>query len=304
MRSFCPARLNKGELMRFVDHANANASLIIDDNGKIWHQSSPELRQQLLCPNYPGNLENDVIRNLGYIGLRLSNRSVSVKYRPNTVSEVALTAALFWLGEHQPSNVCLRFIEYPRPDEIVGNYSSAIERIAAMQLEVEMQKRVSAVHRDVREIHAESPLFPILQYWMAVAGQCSTSELRRLAMHYAKARYAFVCNDAIEGYIFTELGDGLVMPDLNTIRATQERPLSQQVDTLYYKWVTRNYSDALESFRPDLADVDVHVSWPRHRPVRHRYRRLLLPCRGRKGQFLFSASSTEFFERSGLPLVV
>ena len=269
-------------------------SLLVDDSGKTWHQNSLSLRTQLHCPNYPGDLENDVIRNLGYVGIRKTRRCVFVKYRPNAVSEVALTATMFWLNDNRPSSVCFRFVEFSCPDEIGGSYANSIDRISALHVELELQKRVLATHRDINDIKPNSPLYPLLQYWKSVGGKCPLEEMRHLAHTYAHSRYAFIRRDANVGFVFTELGDGLEMPDANAIRATLARPVSQQIDTMYYTWVERNYSNGLESFRPDVADVDARVSWPHHRPVRHRYRRLLLPCLGDSGPFLFSVSSAEF----------
>jgi hypothetical protein len=268
--------------------------LLIDNCGKVWQKSAPALRAHLLCPNYPGDLENDVIRNLGYISLKASKSGVFVKYRPETISDTALATLLFWLSDNQPANVCLRFVESGRPDEIVGNHALAINRISDMQIELELKKRISATHRHVKDVQSDSPLYPLLSYWRSTDGKCLEGELRSLATAHANSRFAFIKLDSALGFVFAELGIGLGLPNQKSIKVTQERPLDKQADTIYYKWVARNYANGLESFRPDVADVDALVTWPGHEPVRHRYRRLLLPCIGDGVPFLFSASSAEF----------
>ena len=286
--------------MQETDPLRPGQALLIDDAGKFWKQSSTALREQLHCLSYPGDLENDVIRNLGFVGLKTLSRSAFVKFNPRNVSQVALATVMYWLEDHQPANVCLQFSGDARPDEISGSVGSTIDRIAGLLLEIEQQRRVAVTHRNIKDISDKSPLRPVVDCWIASAGRCPVEQLKQIASAHTEGRYAVINKDEAHGFVFAELGSGLTFLSANARRSTSSTPLAQQADSVYFSWVQMNYAHTLQSFRPDLADVDACVAWPKHEPERIQYRRLLLPCLRGDTPFLFSANSSEFSSDTGL----
>ncbi|HEY1244749.1 MAG TPA: hypothetical protein VH913_26540, partial [Hyphomicrobiaceae bacterium] len=94
--------------------------------------------------------------------------------------------------------------------------------------------------------------------------------------------------------VIDRIGDGLHVPDREWFKSALGRPIEEQPDTPYWRWVARMQRAALQTNNPALSDIDASIYWPALGRVRRRYRRLLLPCITRDGtRLLFSANSSE-----------
>ena len=279
--------------MQIVRIAHFGPALLVDDSGEVWPAKSSQLRQKLFCLNYPGDLESDLIRNLGFVGLRSTAKVLTVTFCPVSVAEPALARALYWIADQDPDRVCLKFVNGTRVDEIVGGARQAINRICQVRNDIEQGQRIVAIGRNLSDLDSASTLKPLWDHWRSVDGRCDVDDLKTLAARHNASRYAIIDRQNEADFVFREVGTGL--PWLGAMPKTEVcgRPVASQVDPIYYRWVRANYNSTLASYRPTLTDVYAVVS-PRPRgQLELSYRRLLLPCFTEHSVYLFSANSSE-----------
>lgn len=267
--------------------------LLVDNEGQVWEEGSYQLRERLFCLSYPGDLTADVIRNLGYIGIRAYATGLHVQLRLEHFSEAALGSVLYWLSDHKPEKV---YFDYAGQNsgEFVGGASAAIEKLIALGEAAALRRQIDATHLDVSKLNESSPLNALLNYWLAHKGICESQELAQIADQHLASRFLSIkpLNDARD-YRISNVGDGILIPDAHWLKTARGKAIREQPDTTYFRWVVSTYDTALTSGRPDLANVTASIFWPAKGWVKRKYTRLLLPCAGREGLHLFSANSTQ-----------
>ena len=146
----------------------------------------------------------------------------------------------------------------------------------------------------VDDLPAGSPLRGLLELWMSCGGRFEELAFFEYAARRLLKRFLVVREGSSHGLVIDTIGEGLHVPERDWFRSAIGRPIEEQPDAPYWRWVARIQRTALCSNSPAVSDIDASIYWPSLGRVRRRYRRLLLPCTAPDGsRLLFSANSSE-----------
>lgn len=275
-------------------HSRRREWLVFDDRGNAWPGHSPELRRGLHCFRYDEDLQTGLVRNLGFVAGRSVGRSAAVRLQLDLVSDVALAAAYYWLSDCQPARVLIDYLGTPRPAEVFTSAEAAISRLVRLMRDRELTRNVTENPCPVDQLAIGSPLRGLVELWSSNGGRYDAAAFREYASRRLLKRFLVVRQSGAEGLVFDTIGDGLHVPDRDWFKSAVGRPIEQQPDAPYWRWVAQIQRAALQADEPVLSDIDASIYWPSLGRVRRRYRRLLLPCTRKDGvRLLFSANSSE-----------
>ena len=275
-------------------HPRQREWLLFDDRGHTWAAQSPELRRQLHCHCYDPDLATGLVRNLGFVAGRTSGTNAAVRLHLDVVSDIALAAAFYWLSDCNPGRVLIDFVSAPRPAEVFPSAGAAIARLVDLTQGRDFGRHVAEKACTVDQLPAKSPLRGLVDLWASTGGRFDQQAFFDYAARRLLKRFLVVRESASKGLVIDTVGGGLHVPDRAWFTSAIGRPIEEQPDTSYWRWVARIQRAALHSNRPVVSDIDASIYWPSLGRVRRRYRRLLLPCTADDGtRLLFSANSSE-----------
>jgi hypothetical protein len=260
---------------------------VVDDRGEFWDANGVALREALFCIDYGTNLMEDIVRNLGFIGLRLSHNTLRIKLNHTTVSTAALSAVIYCVADLTPDFILLDYAGSEYPNEIVQTAKAAVTRLCELSKNISQARQIKVVHFDLSHAACISSLSPIVQSWTNNQGKCNERELRELANRHAGGRYSKI--DVSDGeFTIAAIGNGMQIPLSARSSLHQGQRISDQRDEIYFSWVASTYRTAIESGRPDFANISASIYWPEVGWSLKHYSRLLLPCIDKYGKrFLF-----------------
>jgi hypothetical protein len=275
-------------------HPRQRQWLLFDDRGQSWAAHSPELRRQLHCHRHDPDFASGLVRNLGFVAGRSSGASAAVRLHLEVVSDVALAAAFYWLSDCSPARVLIDYVGAPRPAEVCTSAGAAIARLVDLTRGRDFGRYVAEKTCDLDLLPAKSPLRGLVELWAGAGGGFDQQAYFEYAGRRLLKRFLVVRESAIRGLVIDTIGDGLHVPDRAWFTSAVGRPIEEQPDTSYWRWVARIQRTALRFNAPLVSDIDASIYWPSLGRVRRRYRRLLLPCTAADGtRLLFSANSSE-----------
>jgi hypothetical protein len=252
------------------------------------------LQRRLHCLRYDEGLQNGLVRNLGFVAGRRFGDGATVRLHLELVSDIALAAAYYWLYDCRPARVLIDFVGTRRPAEVYTSAGAAIARLIELTCDRDIGRHIAEKPCSVDQLPAVSPLRGLLELWVENAGFFDEPAFLEYASRRLLKRYLIVRQDDTGALVFDTIGDGLHVPDRSWFTSAIGRPIEEQPDTQYWRWVARIQRAALQSRCPVLSDIDASIYWPSLGRVRRRYRRLLLPCTAADGaRLLFSANSSE-----------
>jgi hypothetical protein len=275
-------------------HSRQHEWLLFDDRGHTWAAHSPELRRQLHCHRCDQDFASSLVRNLGFVAGRAYGGNAAVRLHLDVVSDVALAAAFYWLSDCNPGRVLIDFVAAPRPAEVCTSAGAAIARLVDLTRGREFGRHVTEKACTVEQLPAASPLRELVELWASNAGRFNRQAFFDYAGRRLLKRFLVVRESGAKGLVIDTVGKGLHVPERAWFRSAVGRPIEEQPDTSYWRWVARIQRAALHSNSPVVSDIDASIYWPSLGRVRRRYRRLLLPCTASDGsRLLFSANSSE-----------
>jgi hypothetical protein len=275
-------------------HPRRREWLLFDDHGDTWPAHAPELRRGLYGVSYSETLPLGLVRNLGFVAGRRSGSNAAIRLQLDLVSDIALAAAFYWLADCAPARVLIDFVGGARPAEVCASAQAAIARLVELTRLRDLSHKVAERPCRLDQLPEGSPLRGLLDLWAARGGRFDEAAFVAYASRRLLKRFLVVRQSGPGGLVFDTIGHGLHVPDRDWFKSAVGRPIEEQPDTQYWRWVARIQRAALHADRPVLTDIDASIYWPSLGRVRRRYRRLLLPCTGRSGaRLLFSANSSE-----------
>jgi hypothetical protein len=275
-------------------HSRRREWFVFDDRGNVWPAQSRELRRQLYGSDRDGDLALGLARNLGFVAGCHFGGNVALRLQIDLVSDIALAAAYYWLSDCAPARVLIDYLGPSRPAEVYASAESAIARLVKLTRDREVSRHVAEKPCSIEQLSPGSPLRGLLELWAGNGGRYDAAAFSEYATRRLLKRFLVVRQDAAKGLVFDTIGEGLHVPDRDWFRSAIGRPIEQQPDTSYWRWVAQIQRAALRSSDPVVSDIDASIYWPSLGRVRRRYRRLLLPCAGPGGtRLLFSANSSE-----------
>jgi hypothetical protein len=275
-------------------HPRQRQWLLFDDRGHTWAAHSPELRRELHCHRHDPDLTSGLVRNLGFVAGLAVGSNAAVRLHLEVVSDVALAAAFYWLSDANPARVLIDYVGAPRPAEVCTSAGAAIARLVDLTRGRDFRRHLAEKTCTVDQLPARSPLRGLVELWAGTGGRFDRQAFFDYAGRRLLKRFLVVRQSALKGLVIDTVGDGLHVPDRAWFRSAVGRPIEEQPDTSYWRWVARIQRSALHSNSPVVSDIDASIYWPSLGRVRRRYRRLLLPCTASDGtRLLFSANSSE-----------
>lgn len=275
-------------------HPRRREWLLFDDHGNTWAEHSPELRRRLHCLHYSDDLPKSLVRNLGFVAGCSAGTNAAVRLHPDLVSDIALAAAFYWLSDCNPARVLIDFVGAFRPAEVCTSAGAAIARLVELTRQRDVSRHIAESPCSLDQLPEGSPLRGLLDLWVSRDGRFDETAFAGYASRRLLKRFLVVRQSGPDGLVIDTIGEGLHVPDRDWFKSAVGRPIEEQPDTQYWRWVACVQRAALHSSSPVLSDIDASIYWPSLGRVRRRYRRLLLPCTTRGGApLLFSANSSE-----------
>jgi hypothetical protein len=276
-----------------MTHPRRREWFVFDDRGNIWPAYSPELRRQLYCFSQNNDLALGLARNLGFVAGSQSGSNVALRLQLDLVSDIALAAAYYWLSDCEPRRVLIDYLGPSRPAEVYTSAEAAIRRLVRLT-RVREVRRVAEKACAIDQLSSGSPLRGLVELWARNGGRYDAVAFSAYATRRLLKRFLIVRRDEAHGLVFDTIGEGLHVPERDWFRSAVGRPIEQQPDAPYWRWVAQIQRAALQANDPVVSDIDASIFWPSLGRVRRRYRRLLLPCTAPDGtRLLFSANSSE-----------
>ncbi|MBO0764231.1 MAG: hypothetical protein J2P50_06560 [Hyphomicrobiaceae bacterium] len=274
-------------------HPRRREWLLFDDRGETWAAQSPELQRRLHCVQ-DDDVPTGLVRNLGFVAGRTLSNNAALRLHGELVSDVALAAAFYWLSDCRPARVLIDFVEPSRPAEVCTSAEAAIARLVDLTRGRDFNRHVAEQPCSINDLPAGSPLRGLLGLWASNSGGFNEEAYFEYAARRLLKRFLVVRQNLANALVIDRIGDGLRVPEREWFKSALGRPIEEQPDTPYWRWVARVQRAALQTNNPVLSDIDASIYWPSRGRVRRRYRRLLLPCTTREGtRLLFSANSSE-----------
>jgi hypothetical protein len=267
--------------------------IVFDDQGAHWSADSVELRRQLCCLDYPGQLVPDLVRNLGFIAVDHRPGLVELTLRGSTASPAAAIGLLYWLVSSGVRRGYVRDLDQfaielaPSPEVLVS-------RIGAIGIAGPLLNRVAERPVDDRQLAATSPLRELLRKWTEAGGRLWFDDYAATIRQRLGDRFVLARVTESGRIVIVAVGHGLRVPNRAWFTSVIGSDLEYQPDRAYGRWVNEAYIRVLHSQQPAISDCDVDIYWPGEGWVRRKYRRLIIPGTTADGErYLLSTNCTE-----------
>jgi hypothetical protein len=262
------------------------STLLITDLGELRDENCPQLRRALEARQPDFDLVAYVVRNLGFIACRRIARGMRIQMRPHVVSQVALTKLFQLLVEDRPERVGISFVDRPAMEQIVGDWSRALSvlDVSAGEAQDNLGELFLRRSRQLAELKPRDPLARLFGRWRARSGAVDLDDLPTVVGRSLRKRHVVLEPPSGSGPLrLRSFGGGF--PTYGTAWHQRGNAMSVEhhPDYRYGKWVNKLYRDALDQREPMLDDIDALIARPQLGRERFRYRRLMLPIRGRDG---------------------
>ena len=136
-------------------------TLLIDDEGAVSDSCSLALRSRLNAVQTGDAFGDYAIRNLGFVSLQPTQKSVHVRLRPTHVSPVAFASLMYWLADQQPDRVMLTAWEKGDwQHHMLGNGDMAAVKIAQVvgRAQRRQDRNFLAEERTIESLAADDPM--------------------------------------------------------------------------------------------------------------------------------------------------
>ena len=270
------------------------STLLITDAGELRDSDCPRLRRELFNPRPDFGFIDFCVRNLGFIAFRRLDGNCQVRLRPAKVSKVALALLFQLLGDERPERVVLSQLEGEAADQLIRDWRQAVRSIGATigAAQDGIGEAFLRATRDLDQLTARDPLAAMFGRWRACGGEVEVAEIPAVIGHRLLKRHIVVEPPKGRGGLaLRSVGGGFLTFDHALHARGPATVVEHHPDYYYGKWVTQLYRQVLDERQPVLDDVDAFIARPRQGRERVRYRRLVVPIRGRDGSLRLLGAS-------------
>jgi hypothetical protein len=262
---------------------------IIDGDGQFW-VNLEKLRARFDTSVNRNDLDDFMVRNMGYVRLSVANSRVEVRLRPRLVSDTTLAALLYWLADN-PTSRCIAMLHnddasIPTITILpVGNNRLMVlgQLIAASKAPETTVSRRQEIRED--QLKECSSLMRSIEYWKISRGLYSDTDLEQILSETLRSRFILLRQNDTEGALIVyRVGSGLPTFAHNTLIHVVGQNIEHQPDQAYGKACSEAYVEAICRWQPLLEIVDARAFWPGHGRLRRSYVRLILPLRNKKNR--------------------
>jgi hypothetical protein len=261
-----------------------NSYQIIDDRGRVWHESSLALRAEYHGIVAGPSFVDYAIRNLGFIAMRrLGGDGVELRMRLECASEAALIAASYQLWDSAPTRIALTHWENGGwKFELHLGMVKFMARLARSTnaAKSNRQKRTLRVERSLNSLLERDNFRTIVLAWEAAKPRVTSAGFMAKLAALSGNCYTIFVKDPIAGFKVAGYGSNLPAFALKWL-ASGQSALSHHPDRDYAWACERSFTAVIERGAASLDEIDAIVQWrapgSREGPFRRKYQRLLLP---------------------------
>jgi hypothetical protein len=253
--------------------------LLIDDQGEFWRGDSRQLRAAFDSPYSGGEFVEYAIKNLGFVGVNLYGASCQLRFRPDFVTEKAISSLLQWLQQAQVDRVVMTTFEQAWRDELVQR-AGAERRLAQLAARQPLARPEDLLSQPIpyATLDNRPEVADIIGSWRHLLTTYEAETLMRLLRSVFGERYVIARKvESTSKMVFQEMGDNM-FPGYDPWRTCAiGAPLEEQPDRVYGRWIAKVYREAVDSDRPRVEAVDAIMRCPVKGRTRFRYKRLVFP---------------------------
>ena len=98
-----------------------------------------------------------------------------------------------------------------------------------------------------------------MELWALNGGRYDAATFSEFATRRLLKRFLIVRQDTANGLVFDTIGEGLHVPERDWFRSAIGRPIEQQPDAPYWRWVAQIQRAALQANDPVVSDIDASI---------------------------------------------
>ena len=224
-------------------------------------------------------------RNLGWICVALSKGGCELRFRPGNVRDAALAVVADKLRRvgarrYRITRFCDDWCE-----EEFANASEAIARVMALADGARTAARAGDFLQSGRrrqDLAPTDPLRLLFEAWSS--GMRGAEMLATVANELFNGRYIVAEADgASDDLSIVTQGRDFNLIGQNWMSRVPRLRIADWPDVAYGRWVEQSYRRAWQGVEPLIDNLDCFIKWPQLGKRRHRYARLILPCRSASG---------------------
>jgi hypothetical protein len=266
-----------------------DASIVIDDKGEAWPEDAPEPRRRLGHSEFGSGWAAAVVREHGFVHVRITRDSAWIALRLGRFSLPALVGAIQAVYDLHPRRVIAHLLtDSGSTYEQFKSMPELVAYVESLASDWDPDTRVSRIMipRDLRDL--ELPSFAAARelslQWKRRGGKLSVELHRQLLIAAQRHSTILVRQPARSSRLIIEHFSSPIA----FVRPCQALSLIGQdyqnlPDGDFGRWSARGYEEALASRTPGLWSMLADLHTPDGGIARSRYDRLLLPWRSADG---------------------
>lgn len=271
-------------------------SRLIDDKGQSWKAGDPALGKHLGTRLTGKALAEFTIRNMGWIGVDQSQRSLRIKCRPAFVAEAALVELLFLIHDQPEKSLALELLGDRSQHFVLRDRATFTRFLASLVSGPTNSGWPGARLLRVSRAERNSPFrrsAPIAQGLATSARAISDAVLPFQTLF--RGRWSLYTLDGEMGHTkIHEIGNAYTPFNPRWLSTAKGQSLCGYADEAYGIWIAQRHRYALRRGRILFDDVDAVVSFPHVGSTRLRYSRATIPILRPDGQaFVLSAAVSD-----------
>ena len=256
--------------------------VLIDNEGNICPLGAGMVRQSDDGPLSKALLPDDLIRNHGYVRIRVRDESCSIRAVPQRMQYATYASLVDQLRPLLLSRISLSIHSKAHwQHKVTASKEEALNLLHDQMYRGRKSndRRYLTRPQNLSVIASASPLVKLFDTWKASSGHLDLDE--QFLAETLQSKYSVLEQDSISGRLkFAEIGAGLVMYRPGWGDSLIGAPADLQPDIQYGRAVAAEWKSVLTSDEPALTDVDALIHEPTEPVVkRWRYTRLALPLR-------------------------
>ena len=270
---------------------------LIDDGGCVVQPPYARLAEQVGAPRADFNLPEYFVRNMGFVWVRAVRGGIRVAIRPAIVGPLALATLCYDLADRASERVLVSYLTDRWMHEIVHPSIGLFTRLTQLVEQAKSGDRsaeplAAPRHLDMFESARRHPLGRMLALWRDTGGIIRPGVMDAMQSTGTFERTMVGCWDgALAGFVFVRSGAQFRMYDPDWHRQCAGRPIADQPDRAYGRWVARTLRDVSVAGAPRFEFVHAVIGDSRSGRPPWRYERIVLPWRNERGERIVTTTS-------------
>lgn len=269
------------ESLTWVSLNFSMSDLIIDGNGTVMPAAEAIMRQNYGHSARSKSLLDFLVRNMGYVRVKISQSGVSIVAAPGRMKFRTYSAVAGLLDKLCPPRISLSWFDDEWQHKIFAGAQPVCHQLFGLMRSGKgrTSRRYISEQRVLGTLPKTSPLQAILQCWGEASGRLNVADCPELFHNRLSSKFSGGRYDPGSGrLLLDDLGPGITCWSPGTQAQMVDMPVEEMPDLAYGQAIASDWRLALLKREPTLVDVDAFVLDPvQKRTTRFQYTRLMLP---------------------------